>query len=73
MKKWITKNKWYLAGAVAGGIGGFLYWYFVGCESGTCMITGRPLNSTLYGGTMGAILLGMLGNEYNIKKQKQQS
>ena len=59
MKHWISKNKLYLVGAVLGAIGGFLYWNFVGCTSGTCMITSKPINSTLYGATMGALLLGM--------------
>ena len=59
MKHWISKNNLYLVGAVLGAIGGFLYWNFVGCTSGTCMITSKPINSTLYGATMGALLLGM--------------
>lgn len=59
MKKWFNKNKLYVIGALLGAVAGFLYWNFVGCSSGTCMITSKPLNSTLYGGTMGALLLGM--------------
>lgn len=59
MKKWFSKNKLYVIGALLGAVAGFLYWNFVGCTSGTCMITSKPLNSTLYGGTMGALLLGM--------------
>lgn len=27
-----------IAGAVAGAVGGFLYWKYVGCLSGTCAI-----------------------------------
>ncbi len=59
MKNWFIKNRLYLVGALLGAIVGFLYWNFVGCTSGTCMITSKPLNSTLYGATMGALLLGM--------------
>ena len=59
MKHWISKNRLYLVGALLGGLAGFLYWNFVGCSSGTCMITSKPLNSTFYGATMGALLLGM--------------
>ncbi len=44
------------AGIIAGGIAGFLYWKFVGCESGTCAITSSPLNSSLYGMVVGALL-----------------
>ena len=32
---------------------GYLYFYFIGCNSGTCAITSKPTNSTLYGTFMG--------------------
>lgn len=48
--------KWLVAGLVIGATGGYLYYYFIGCTSGTCPITSRPLNSTLYGALMGALL-----------------
>jgi hypothetical protein len=40
-------------GVVAGGLIGFLYYYFVGCKSGTCAITSNPYNSMLFGGFFG--------------------
>lgn len=49
----------YLLGAVAGGIAGYIYWHQVGCSSGTCLITSKPVNSTLYGAMMGALVFGM--------------
>ena len=54
MKKWLLNNKLTVIGAILGAIGGFLYYYFVGCASGTCGITSSPVNSTLYfaGATM---------------------
>jgi hypothetical protein len=63
MKKWIVKNKLYVIGTVAGSIAGFLYWNYVGCISGTCAITSKPLNSTIYFGMMGALLFGMFNKE----------
>ncbi len=48
-----------LAGAVLGALGGYLYWYFIGCSSGTCAITSSPLNSTLYGIVLGALVLSL--------------
>jgi hypothetical protein len=63
MKKWISNNKLYLIGATIGAIFGWIYWSEVGCSSGTCAITSRPLNSTLYGAMMGALLLGMFKKE----------
>jgi hypothetical protein len=58
MKKWLVNNKLYLSGAALGAVAGFLYWKFVGCSSGTCAITSKPLNSTLYFAMMGALLFG---------------
>ncbi|HSN61483.1 MAG TPA: DUF6132 family protein [Ferruginibacter sp.] len=63
MKKWFNNNLLYLVGAVIGAVAGYFYWQQVGCNSGTCMITSKPLNSTLYGAMMGALLLGMFKKE----------
>ncbi len=53
----LLKNNWLtLAGILAGAVAGYLYWQFVGCVSGTCAITSSPVNSTLYGAVMGALL-----------------
>jgi hypothetical protein len=46
-------------GIVIGALTGYLYYFYVGCASGTCAITSKPLNSTLYGGLMGGLLLNM--------------
>lgn len=49
---------------IVGAIGGFLYWKFVGCESGTCRIKSVWYWSTLYGGIfgylIGDIILGLI-------------
>lgn len=63
MKKWFNNNMLYLLGAVIGAVAGYFYWQQVGCTSGTCAITSKPLNSTLYGAMMGALLLGMFKKE----------
>jgi hypothetical protein len=63
MKSWIQKNKLSLFGVVVGALGGFLYWNYIGCASGTCMITSKPINSTLYGALMGFLLFGMFQKE----------
>lgn len=41
---------------VIGGLGGYLYWYFIGCTSGTCPITSKWINTTLYGALLGYLL-----------------
>ncbi len=50
-------------GALLGAVAGYLYWQQVGCASGTCRITSKPLNSTLYGALMGTLLLGIFKKE----------
>jgi hypothetical protein len=42
-------------GAV-GAIGGFAYYYFIGCASGTCPISSNPYISTVYGTLMGMLV-----------------
>ena len=44
-----------IMGVVIGGLLGFLYYKVVGCSTGTCPITSKPLNSTLYGALMGLL------------------
>ncbi len=45
-----------LAG-VLGAAGGFAYYYFIGCASGTCPITSNPFISTAYGALVGLLLV----------------
>jgi phage shock protein E len=63
MKKFILKNKFLIIGIIIGAIGGYAYYHFVGCTSGTCAITSKPLNSTLYGAIMGGLLFSMFKKE----------
>lgn len=63
MNTWLLKNKLGLLGIIIGAIGGFLYWKFIGCSTGTCMITSKPLNSSLYGGLMGYLLFNIFKKE----------
>lgn len=59
MPKLLQKNKLTLIGIFVGAILGYLYYYYVGCLSGTCSITSSPVNSTLYGALMGGLLLNI--------------
>lgn len=43
-------------GIFVGGIAGYLYYYYVGCENGTCLISSSPINSSLYGALLGALV-----------------
>lgn len=53
MKQFVLKHKWRLVGIFAGAFAGFLYWYYIGCNSGTCPIQSHWESSMLYGGLMG--------------------
>lgn len=44
------------AGIAIGALAGYIYYLEIGCLSGSCPITSKPLNSTLYGGLMGGLL-----------------
>ena len=55
-------------GAVIGAIAGYLYYKYVGCASGTCKITSKPLNSTLYFALIGGLLFYMFVKDSKTKK-----
>lgn len=46
----------YIIGGLAGAVGGYLYWHFVGCSGGSCAIWSSSWKSTLAG-----LILGVLG------------
>lgn len=68
LKYFFTTNWVYPIGAILGGLAGYLYWVYVGCETGTCPITASPTRTTLYWALMGALMLGLLKN----KKKEQE-
>lgn len=59
MKNWFVHNWLYFAGAAVGAVAGYMYWKYVGCATGTCPISGKPLNSSVYFAAMGSLLFGM--------------
>ena len=54
----MMRSKWFkrAAAVLLGSAGGFAYYYFIGCASGTCPITSSPYISTGYGALIGVIL-----------------
>ncbi len=48
-----------IAITVIGIVAGLLYWKFVGCASGTCMIKSKWYFSSLYGGIFGYLISGL--------------
>ena len=65
MNAFVLKYKRDLIGISLGAIVGFAYWKFIGCASGTCMITSKPLNSSLYGALMGFLVADILKKKRN--------
>lgn len=52
-----------IIGVALGAAAGYAYYFYVGCESGSCAITSKPLNSTLYGALMGGLLFHSFRND----------
>ncbi|MDP1727956.1 MAG: DUF6132 family protein [Bacteroidota bacterium] len=57
------KHKLTFIGLLIGTLAGYLYYYYIGCASGTCAITSNPINSSLYGATLGGLLFNMFTSE----------
>ncbi len=67
----ILDNKIYRTsiGAIAGGVLGFLYWKFVGCNTGSCPLTSNPVQSIFIFGFFG----GFMAKDKNEKKVKKET
>lgn len=52
----ILKKYWKYSFVLIGALGGYAYYYFIGCNSGSCPITSNPYISIMYGAFMGLIL-----------------
>lgn len=52
-KKRFIKPLIFIAGGIAAG---YLYYWQIGCISGTCAITSDPVKSMVFGGIIGLIL-----------------
>jgi xanthine/uracil permease len=59
MKQFIKKHLLKIIGVIVGMTGGYLYYYFIGCNSGTCPITSNPYISIIYGGVMGYLVFDL--------------
>jgi xanthine/uracil permease len=59
----LKKYRLTVIGFLVGAVGGYLYYYFVGCSTGACPITSNPWRMTLYGSLMGMLLFDMFRKE----------
>ncbi len=58
MKEFLRKKRWPVLLGIAGALGGFLYWRFVGCTTGSC-----PIKSVWYWSTLWGMILGYLAGD----------
>jgi phage shock protein E len=58
MKTFLAASIWQkrILFSLIGAMGGYAYYYFIGCSSGACPISSNPWISTLYGAGFGFIL-----------------
>lgn len=59
----LLKHKLALAGVLVGGLLGFAYYYSIGCNAGSCAITSKPINSSVYGMVMGYLMFSVFENK----------
>jgi len=74
LKEYFQNKRLPILFALIGGIGGFLYWKFVGCESGTCAIKSVWYWTTLWGTAVGYLVGDLIGdflNKRNKRKEKE--
>jgi hypothetical protein len=72
MKLFFQKRKLQIIFTLAGAVGGFLYWKFIGCTSGTCAIKSVWYWSTLWGATVGYLLGDFIQDYLNKRKTKEE-
>lgn len=63
MKEFVKKHILKIAGIVLGMVGGYLYYYFIGCNGGTCPITSNPYISMIYGGVLGYLFFDLFSKK----------
>lgn len=68
---YLRDNKKIVLGVVLGAAGGFLYWKYVGCASGTCPLSSNPIISTVYWGFMGGMGVSLLKKDTKTTVQNE--
>ncbi len=52
----LIRSSWFwkpASGIIIGGVLGYLYYFYEGCNSGACGITGNPISSIIFGSVLG--------------------
>lgn len=71
MKELIKKYRISILGAILGAIGGYFYYLYVGCASGTCPITSNPYASILWGAIMGYLIFDLFQGKKKENKDEK--
>ena len=68
-KRWLR----FFSFVILGGLGGFAYYYFIGCRTGTCPLTSNPVVSTMFGGVFGLMIVDSIVDLFKPKKTEQEA
>lgn len=69
--KSVTKYLIVVGFAILGSTAMYLYWFFIGCNSGTCLITSSPTFSSGYGLLLGGLVGSSVTDWIGKRKKKQ--
>jgi len=72
MKEIIKSKRIQIIFLLAGAAGGFLYWRFIGCNSGTCAIKSVWYWSTLWGAAVGYLVGDFVMDLVNKRSKKKE-
>jgi tetrahydromethanopterin S-methyltransferase subunit D len=69
MKKFFQNKSWQILGGLLGGIAGYFYWKEIGCVTGTCPITSKPMNSIIYFSVLAYFVTGTISGFSALKNK----
>ncbi|MDA3912078.1 MAG: DUF6132 family protein [Bacteroidales bacterium] len=72
IKSIIKKHRLSIIGAIVGGVGGYLYWYYVGCLSGTCPMKQLWYYNAILGALVGLFLADFIQTMINKRKKRKE-
>lgn len=70
IKEFVLTHILKIVGIPVGMLGGYLYYFYIGCSSGGCPITSNPYISVVYGGLMGYLVFDMFKKKEKINKEE---